>query len=169
MVMDNEIEAILKQGEPLNSTCKSLIQAALKSGGDDNVTVQVITFTADEASGTISRESYYLRSMCAFFGSILLIAVSLAFYYRQTPDRHPVVSLMWSGKETITGKTSSHPEDYKPDINEPAINHRNDTNISLETDKKKPGHNRQTFRLRDTPQRQINKSMNKSESANLTF
>lgn len=101
LINDTEIEAILKERNSLESICKNMIQAALDNGGDDNVTVQVISFPEDNEFSASLKESFYLKGIFAVFTLFLIVTMTVAFFYRHKMDRHPVVSLFCTGKETL--------------------------------------------------------------------
>ena len=49
MIDDETIQGLLvEHGEDLDRTCDALIAAANEAGGDDNISVVVLRYTADE-------------------------------------------------------------------------------------------------------------------------
>lgn len=55
MVQDADIERIVRQSPTLEQAAKSLVEKAMEQGGEDNITVVVIGFEPDGATGTQGR------------------------------------------------------------------------------------------------------------------
>jgi LysM repeat protein len=111
MIKDAEIQAILEQNDPMDTTCDNLIQAALNNGGHDNVTVQLIYFdkntseeSLDETAPVDNNEVKRKSGMPIITLAIPIIAVLL------------IVGISWhviqSKKDTktqeIKGQQSGH-------------------------------------------------------------
>jgi serine/threonine protein phosphatase PrpC len=117
MVSDEQIAALLAQGEVPQAAAESLVKAALAGGGEDNVTVVVVDIMPEEASGAGEDDSDgilvgpsdrgQLSGLSLHRGRRAGAAVRERFSRRTTPVLRPVGSRQGGGVETAETSLSA--------------------------------------------------------------